>query len=144
MVCQLKANFPRSQLNQGLNPLRSAPLWGQLVAQPAAAPKVPLPLWLALQPYANARLWLFDVDRPESRSPIPIRWHVIDYFLEQQGSAAARLPLHHAPSCRDATAGAGVSALHAAASRGGACRADQLRQLWQSGKEGDGEEPFHG
>ena len=71
----LKANFPRSPLNQCLNPLRSAPLWGQLVAQPAAAPQGPLPLWLALQPYANARLCLFEVDRPESRSPIPIRRH---------------------------------------------------------------------
>ncbi len=51
-------------------------LWGQLVAmpsanpaiasrvaQPAAASQAPLPLWLALQPYANARLWLFDVAR---------------------------------------------------------------------------------
>jgi hypothetical protein len=157
MMCQLKANFPRSQLNQRLNPLRSAPLWGQLVAmpsasramasrvaQPAAAPQGPLPLWLALQPYANARLSLFDVDRPESRSPVPIRRHVIDCFLEQQGSAAARLPLHNALPCRVATAGARVSSLHAAASRGGACRADQLRQLWQSGKGGGGEEPFHG
>jgi hypothetical protein len=144
MMCQIKANFPLSPLNQRLNPLRSAPLWGQLVAQPAAAPQGPLPLWLALPPHANARLCLFEVDRPESRSPIPIRRHVIDYFLEQQGSAAARLPLHHAPSCRVAAAGAGVSSLHAAASRGGACRADQLRQLWQSGKGGGGEEPFHG
>jgi hypothetical protein len=75
MMCQIKANFPLSPLNQRLNPLRSAPLWGQLVAQPAAAPQGPLPLWLALQPYANARLCLFEVDRPESRSPIPIRWH---------------------------------------------------------------------
>ena len=33
------------------------------------------PLWLALQPYANARLCLFEVDRPESRNPIPIRRH---------------------------------------------------------------------
>jgi LysM repeat protein len=38
-----------------------------------------------LQPYANARLCLFEVDRPESRSPVPIRRHVIDCFLEQQG-----------------------------------------------------------
>jgi hypothetical protein len=88
MMCQLKANFPLSPLNQRLNLLRSAPLLGQLVAMPpanpaiasrvahpAAAPQGPLPLWLALQPYANARLCLFDVDRPESRSPIPIRWH---------------------------------------------------------------------
>jgi LysM repeat protein len=43
------------------------------------------PLWLALQPYANARLCLFEVDRPESRSPAPIRRHVIDCFLEQRG-----------------------------------------------------------
>jgi LysM repeat protein len=42
-------------------------------------------LWLALQPYANARLCLFEVDRPESRSPVPIRRHVIDCFLEQSG-----------------------------------------------------------
>jgi hypothetical protein len=97
MMCQLKANFRLSPLNQRLNPLRSSPLWGQLVAmppanpaiasrvaQPAAAPQGPLPLWLALQPYANARLCRFEVDRPESRSPIPIRRHVIDCFLEQQ------------------------------------------------------------
>jgi hypothetical protein len=43
------------------------------------------PLWLALQPYANARLCLFEVDRPESRSPVPICRHVIDCFLEQAG-----------------------------------------------------------
>ena len=97
MMWQLKANFRLSPLNQRLNPLRSSPLWGQLVAmppanpaiasrvaQPAAAPQGPLPLWLALQPYANARLCRFEVDRPESRSPIPIRRHVIDCFLEQQ------------------------------------------------------------
>ncbi|MFI0403685.1 MAG: hypothetical protein ACH34U_12325 [Cyanobium sp.] len=55
---------PLSPLNQGLNPLRDAPLWGQLVSLPAAAPAIdsrvgrttPEPLWLALQPYANARL----------------------------------------------------------------------------------------
>jgi LysM repeat protein len=84
---------PLSPLNQGLNPLRPAPLWGQLVAMPSASPAidsrlaqpVAAPLWLALQPYANARLCLFEVDRPESRSPIPIRRHVIDCFLEQQG-----------------------------------------------------------
>jgi LysM repeat protein len=84
---------PLSPLNQGLNPLRQAPLWGQLVAQPAAspaidsrvAPPVAAPLWLALQPYANARLCLFEVDRPESRNPVPIRRHVIDCFLEQSG-----------------------------------------------------------
>ena len=84
---------PLSPLNQGLNPLRAAPLWGQLVAMPSASPAidsrlaqpVAAPLWLALQPYANARLCLFEVDRPESRSPIPIRRHVIDCFLEQQG-----------------------------------------------------------
>ncbi len=84
---------PLSPLNQGLNPLRSAPLWGQLVALPTASPPidsriaqpVAAPLWLALQPYANARLCLFEVDRPESRSPDPIRRHVIDCFLEQQG-----------------------------------------------------------
>jgi LysM repeat protein len=44
-----------------------------------------MPLWLALQPYANARLCLFEVDRPESRNPVPIRRHVIDCFLEQSG-----------------------------------------------------------
>jgi LysM repeat protein len=89
---------PLSPLNQGLNPLRGAPLWGQLVSLPAAAPAIdsrvaqPVaappgaqPLWLALQPYANARLCLFEVDRPESRNPIPIRRHVIDCFLEQSG-----------------------------------------------------------
>jgi LysM repeat protein len=89
---------PLSPLNQGLNPLRGAPLWGQLVslpaatpvidsrvAQPVAAPHGALPLWLALQPYANARLCLFEVDRPDSRNPIPIRRHVIDCFLEQSG-----------------------------------------------------------
>ena len=89
---------PLSPLNQGLNPLRGAPLWGQLVSLPAAAPAIDTrvvqptapasgasPLWLALQPYANARLCLFEVDRPESRSPIPIRRHVIDCFLEQGG-----------------------------------------------------------
>jgi LysM repeat protein len=89
---------PISPLNKGLNPLRSAPLWGQMVAmpaaspaidsrltQPAAAPPGASPLWLALQPYANARLCLFEVDRPESRSPVPIRRHVLDCFLEQSG-----------------------------------------------------------
>jgi LysM repeat protein len=84
---------PLSPLNQGLNPLRAAPLWGQLVAMPSASPAIDsrvappaaAPLWLALQPYANARLCLFEVDRPESRSPIPIRRHVIDCFLEQRG-----------------------------------------------------------
>ena len=40
---------------------------------------------MALLPYANARLCLFEVDRPESRSPMPIRRHVIDCFLEQSG-----------------------------------------------------------
>ena len=52
---------PLSPLNQGLNPLRAAPLWGQLVslpeaspaidsrvAQPVAAPPGAQPLWLAL------------------------------------------------------------------------------------------------
>jgi LysM repeat protein len=85
---------PLSPLNQGLNPLRGAPLWGQLVFLPAAAPAIDsqvaqpaaaAPLWLALQPYANARLCLFEVDRPESRNPVPIRRHVIDCFLEQGG-----------------------------------------------------------
>ena len=84
---------PLSPLNQGLNPVRAAGQWGQLVGLPAASPAIdsrvaqPLaaPLWLALQPYANARLCLFEVDRPESRSPIPIRRHVIDCFLEQGG-----------------------------------------------------------
>ena len=84
---------PLSPLNQGLNPLRDAPLWGQLVSLPAPAPAIDgrvgqsttAPLWLALQPYANARLCLFEVDRPESRNPVPIRRHVIDCFLEQQG-----------------------------------------------------------
>ena len=87
-----------SPLNQGLNPLRGAPLWGQLVALPTASPVIDSraaqpaaalpgasPLWLALQPYANARLCLFEVDRPESRNPVPLRRHVIDCFLEQQG-----------------------------------------------------------
>jgi hypothetical protein len=49
---------PLSPLNQGLNPLRGAPLWGQLVSLPAATPAidsrvaqpVAAPLWLALQP----------------------------------------------------------------------------------------------
>jgi LysM repeat protein len=54
-------------LNPGLHPMGAAPLW------------------LALQPYANARLCLVEVDRPESRNPMPIRRHVIDCFLEQQG-----------------------------------------------------------
>jgi hypothetical protein len=84
---------PLSPLNQGLNPLRDAPLWGQLVSLPGGTPAIdsrvgqttPEPLWLALQPYANARLCLFEVDRPESRNPVPIRRHVIDCFLEQQG-----------------------------------------------------------
>ena len=84
---------PLSPLNQGLNPVRAAGQWGQLVGLPAASPAIdsrvaqPLaaPLWLALQPYANARLCLFEVDRPESRSPVPIRRHMIDCFLEQQG-----------------------------------------------------------
>ena len=84
---------PLSPLNQGLNPLRGAPLWGQLVSLPAATPAIDsrvgqstaVPLWLALQPYANARLCLFEVDRPESRNPVPIRRHVIDCFLEQSG-----------------------------------------------------------
>jgi LysM repeat protein len=84
---------PLSPLNQGLNPLRDAPLWGQLVSLPAPAPAIDsrvgqsttAPLWLALQPYANARLCLFEVDRPESRNPVPIRRHVIDCFLEQGG-----------------------------------------------------------
>lgn len=40
---------------------------------------------MTLQAYANARLCLVEVDRPESRSPIPIRRHVIECFLEQQG-----------------------------------------------------------
>ncbi len=51
------------------------------LAQPAATAL----LWLTLQPYANARLCLIEVDRPESRNPIPIRRHVIDCFLEQSG-----------------------------------------------------------
>jgi LysM repeat protein len=89
---------PLSPLNQGLNPLRGTPQGGQLVGLPAAAPAIDsrlampaaappgaLPLWLALQPYANARLCLFEVDRPESRNPIPIRRHVIDCLLEQSG-----------------------------------------------------------
>ena len=88
---------PLSPLNQGLNPVRAAGQWGQLVGLPAATPAfdsrvaqpsvapVAAPLWLALQPYANARLCLFEVDRPESRSPVPIRRHVIDCFLEQAG-----------------------------------------------------------
>ena len=93
---------PLSPLNQGLNPLRGAPLWGQLVALPTASPAIDalgvsaagpaaqccsaagpgvMPLWLALQPYANARLCLFEVDRPESQEPMPIRRHVLDVFL---------------------------------------------------------------
>jgi hypothetical protein len=52
---------------------------------PVLRPHGAVPLWLALQPYANARLCLFEVDRPESRNPIPIRRHVIDCFLEQSG-----------------------------------------------------------
>ena len=93
---------PLSPLNKGLNPVRAAGQWGQLVGLPAASPAIDsrlaqpkvtpvaappgaLPLWRALQPYANARLCLFEVDRPESRSPVPIRRHVIDCFLEQQG-----------------------------------------------------------
>ena len=56
-----------SPLNQGLHPIQAAPLW------------------LALQPYANARLCLFEVDRPGSKEPVPIRRHVIDCFLEQRG-----------------------------------------------------------
>jgi len=84
---------PLSPLNQGLNPLRAAPLWGQLVSLPEASPAIDsrlaqpaaAPLWLVLQPYANARLCLFEVDRPESSSPIPIRRHVLDCFLEQSG-----------------------------------------------------------
>jgi hypothetical protein len=84
---------PLSPLNQGLNPVRAAGQWGQLVGLPAASPAIDsrvahpsvAPLWLALQPYANARLCLFEVDRPESRNPIPIRRHVIDCFLEQAG-----------------------------------------------------------
>ncbi len=43
------------------------------------------PAWLALQPHANARLCLFEVDRPGSREPIPIRRHVLDAFLRQEG-----------------------------------------------------------
>jgi LysM repeat protein len=84
---------PLSPLNQGLNPLRAAGQWGQLVGLPASSPAIDsrvappaaTPLWLALQPYANARLCLFEVDRPESRNPVPIRRHVIDCFLEQSG-----------------------------------------------------------
>ena len=54
--------------------------------QPGGPARCPCsPLWLALQPYANARLCLFEVDRPESRNPVPIRRHVIDCFLEQSG-----------------------------------------------------------
>jgi hypothetical protein len=42
----------------------------------------PLPLRkLALQPYANARLCLFEVDRPESYSPVLICRHVIDRLI---------------------------------------------------------------
>ena len=43
------------------------------------------PAWLALQPHANARLCLFEVDRPGSREPVPIRRHVLDAFLRQEG-----------------------------------------------------------
>jgi hypothetical protein len=86
---------PLSLLNQGLNPLRGGLQWGQLVALPGTTPvsgglvahpaASAAPLWLALQPYANARLCLFEVDRPRSRSPIPIRRHVIECYLEQRG-----------------------------------------------------------
>jgi hypothetical protein len=90
---------PLSPLNQGLNPLRGAPLWGQLEGMPTASPVIgkgvatapsaplgavppgALPLWLALQPYAHARLCLFEVDRPESKEPIPFRRHVLDVVL---------------------------------------------------------------
>ena len=108
---------PLSPLNQGLNPLRQAPLWGQLVALPAASPEIDsrvaqpvaappgaMPLWLALQAYANARLCLFEVDRPESRSPVPIRRHVIDCFLEQSGIVSGyndTCLLYTSPSPRD-------------------------------------------
>ncbi|MCP9819851.1 LysM peptidoglycan-binding domain-containing protein [Synechococcus sp. Cruz-9H2] len=42
----------------------------------------PTPLWLALQPVANARLMLFEVERPNAREPQPIRRHVLDCFLK--------------------------------------------------------------
>jgi hypothetical protein len=58
---------------------------GSPVIDSRVSPPVAAPLWLALQPYANARICLFEVDRPESRSPLPIRRHVIDCFLEQSG-----------------------------------------------------------
>ena len=92
-----------SPLNQGFNPLRGTAQWGQMVAMPgtvpvpggllaqptaSAAPVAPpgtAPLWLALQPYANARLCLFEVDRPGSKEPVPIRRDVIDCFLEPRG-----------------------------------------------------------
>jgi hypothetical protein len=76
---QASAQPPLSPLNQGLNPLRGAPLWGQLVALPGTAAAAGhqlaqttvAPLWLALQPYANARLCLFEVDRPGAAVPSP-------------------------------------------------------------------------
>ena len=46
---------PLSPLNQGLNPLRGAPLWGQLVSLPAAAPAIDSQV---AQPAAAAPLWL--------------------------------------------------------------------------------------
>ena len=46
---------PLSPLNQGLNPLRGAPLWGQLVFLPAAAPAIDSQV---AQPAAAAPLWL--------------------------------------------------------------------------------------
>jgi LysM repeat protein len=46
------------------------------------APSAPLPLWLALQAHANARLMLFQVDRPNSREPKPIARHVFDVFIK--------------------------------------------------------------
>ena len=44
----------------------------------------PAPLAVALQAQANARLCLFEVDRPEATAPQPIRRHVLDCYLRQE------------------------------------------------------------
>ncbi len=55
----------------------------------ASAP-APIPLWLALQAHANARLMLFQVDRPNSREPQPIARHVFDLFLKFEQLVGSR------------------------------------------------------